>query len=57
MYDYTKEQMKTVLDDAKKYTDKRFNDVIDNAMSNVVNIDIKAFQKEARQAAAVGLAV
>ncbi|EJF87150.1 hypothetical protein [Bartonella rattimassiliensis] len=37
LYDYPKEQMKTVLDDTKKYTDKRFDDVIDNAMSNVIN--------------------
>ncbi|WP_273722494.1 YadA-like family protein [Bartonella sp. AU18XJBT] len=65
------QQIKTVFDDAKKYVDKYFSESKDNAMSNGVNeskshtdikfetfsYDIKSVHKEARQAAAVGLAV
>ncbi|WP_455466256.1 Vomp family autotransporter [Bartonella sp. B39] len=67
LHDYTEQQMKIVLDDANKYTDERLT----NAMGNVLN-DVTAYtdmkfealsygiedvRKEARQAAAIGLAV
>ncbi|WP_336293645.1 Vomp family autotransporter [Bartonella sp. CB169] len=71
LHDYTQEQMKIILDDAKHYTDQRVNnivvDAIDDAVeraNNYTNIKFKALnygiqnaQKEARQAAAIGLAV
>ncbi|WP_375630677.1 MULTISPECIES: YadA-like family protein [unclassified Bartonella] len=67
----SKQRIKKVFDDAKKYVDKYFSESKDNAMSNGVNesksstdmkfdilsYDIKSVRKEARQAAAVGLAV
>ncbi|KEC57533.1 hypothetical protein O97_00861, partial [Bartonella henselae str. Zeus] len=31
--DYTEQQMKIVLEDAKKYTDERFNDVVNNGVN------------------------
>nr|WP_273721803.1 Vomp family autotransporter [Bartonella sp. ML71XJBT] len=65
------QQMKTVLDDAKKYTDERFNDIINSQMGDVINeaksytdmkfeglrYELKEVRKESRQAAAIGLAV
>ncbi|KEG21062.1 hypothetical protein H710_00004 [Bartonella bacilliformis Ver097] len=45
---YTKEQTKSVLKEAKDYTDKKFN---------ALNYEIDGVRKEARQAAAIGLAV
>ncbi|KEC55887.1 hypothetical protein O9A_00442 [Bartonella koehlerae C-29] len=70
LHDYTDQQMKIVLDDAKKYMDEQVKDV-NNTMGNVMN-EAKAYtdmkfetlsyavedvRKEARQAAAIGLAV
>ncbi|WP_273789865.1 Vomp family autotransporter [Bartonella sp. ML70XJBT] len=71
LYDYTDQQMNLVLSDAKRYTDERFNDVVNNTVNNVVNetksytdikfealrYEIKEIRKESKQAAAVGLAV
>ncbi|WP_273788641.1 Vomp family autotransporter [Bartonella grahamii] len=71
LHDYTQEQMKIVLDESKHYTDQRINniriDAIDDAVDranqytdmkfNILSYDIKSVRKEARQAAAVGLAV
>ncbi|EJF79377.1 Adhesin yadA precursor [Candidatus Bartonella washoeensis] len=71
LHDYTQEQMKIVLDQSKHYTDQRVNniviDAIDDAVDrahqytdmkfNILSYDIKNVRKEARQAAAVGLAV
>ncbi len=71
LHDYTQEQMKIVLDESKHYTDQRINniriDAIDSAVDranqytdmkfNILSYDIKSVRKEARQAAAVGLAV
>ncbi|MBB5073309.1 autotransporter adhesin [Bartonella callosciuri] len=71
MHDYTEQQMKVVLDDAKKYTDERIKDItigaIDDAVSRAkdytdmkfeaLNYNIEGARKEARQGAAIGLAV
>ncbi|WP_375659487.1 Vomp family autotransporter [Bartonella sp. MR30HLJHH] len=71
LHSYTQEQMKIVLDESKHYTDQRINniriDAIDGAVDranqytdmkfNILSYDIKSVRKEARQAAAVGLAV
>ncbi|WP_375684207.1 Vomp family autotransporter [Bartonella sp. CB15SXKL] len=71
LHDYTEQQMKVVLDQSKHYTDQRVNniviDAIDDAVDrahqytdmkfNILSYDIKSVRKEARQAAAVGLAV
>ncbi|WP_375660917.1 hypothetical protein, partial [Bartonella sp. CL71SXKL] len=71
LHDYTQQQMKIVLDDAKKYTDSRVDNIVINAIDdavdrsdrytdmkfNILSYDIKSVRKEARQAAAVGLAV
>ncbi|MFT4364806.1 YadA-like family protein [Bartonella bacilliformis] len=46
--DYTKEQTRRVLKDAKGYTDKKFN---------ALSYEIDGARKEARQGAAIGLAV
>ncbi|WP_375654233.1 MULTISPECIES: hypothetical protein [unclassified Bartonella] len=67
----SKQRIKKVFDDTKKYVDKYFSESKDNAMSNGVNESksstdmkfemfsyaIEDVRKEARQAAAVGLAV
>ncbi|WP_375692798.1 YadA-like family protein [Bartonella sp. AP213QHHD] len=67
----SKQRIKTVFDDETKYVDKYSSEFKDNAMSNGFNesksytdmkfetfsYDIKSVRKEARQAAAVGLAV
>ncbi|WP_330168586.1 Vomp family autotransporter [Bartonella grahamii] len=71
LHDYTEQQMKIVLDQSKHYTDQRVSniviDAIDDAVDrahqytdvkfNILSYDIKSVRKEARQAAAVGLAV
>ncbi|AFR25874.1 Vomp family autotransporter [Bartonella quintana] len=71
LHDYTEQQMKVALDDAKKYTDERIKnitvDAIDDAVSQAkdytdmkfeaLNYGIEGARKEARQAAAIGLAV
>ncbi|WP_375666157.1 Vomp family autotransporter [Bartonella sp. TT121SHDZB] len=71
LHDYTKEQMKIILDESKHYTDQRVNniviDAIDDAVDqskqytdmkfDVLNYSIESVKKEARQAAAIGLAV
>ncbi|WP_273721677.1 MULTISPECIES: Vomp family autotransporter [unclassified Bartonella] len=67
----TNQQMKVVLDNAKKYTDERFHDLVNSQMGDVINeaksytdmkfdslnYSIENVRKEARQAAAIGLAV
>ncbi|GAB5039514.1 hypothetical protein BHOIPH631_00010 [Bartonella henselae] len=65
--DYTEKQMKIVLEDAKKYTDERFNDVVNNGVNEAkaytdmkfeaLSYAVEDVRKEARQAAAIGLAV
>ncbi|MCZ2157680.1 Vomp family autotransporter [Bartonella sp. 220] len=71
LHDYTEQQMKIILDESKHYTDQRVNniviDAVDDAVDranqytdmkfNILSYDIKSVRKEARQAAAVGLAV
>ncbi|MBB4076023.1 autotransporter adhesin [Bartonella fuyuanensis] len=71
LHDYTQAQMKVVLDESKHYTDQRVNniviDAIDDAVErsnqytdikfNALNYSIESVKKEARQAAAIGLAV
>lgn len=71
LYDYTDQQMNLVLSNAKRYTDERFNDIVNNTVNNVVNetksytdikfealrYEIKEICKESKEAAAVGLAV
>ncbi|EJF76196.1 hypothetical protein ME7_01185 [Bartonella birtlesii LL-WM9] len=71
LHDYTQEQMKIVLDQSKHYTDQRINniriDAIDEAVErannytnikfDALNYSIENVRKEARQAAAIGLAV
>ncbi|WP_273721675.1 MULTISPECIES: Vomp family autotransporter [unclassified Bartonella] len=66
LLDYTKKQMELVLEDAKKYTDKH-NAMMGNAVAEAksytdikfeaLNYSIEDVRKEARQAAAIGLAV
>ncbi|WP_210162039.1 YadA-like family protein [Bartonella bovis] len=67
LHDYTEEQMRLVLADANKYTDKKIEDVFNSAVArantytdmkfNALNYRVENVQKEARQAAAIGLAV
>ncbi|WP_273789819.1 Vomp family autotransporter [Bartonella sp. ML70XJBT] len=71
LHDYTQEQMKIILDESKQYTDQKINniriDAIDEAVDkskhytdmkfDVLNYSIESVRKEARQAAAIGLAV
>uniref|UniRef100_UPI0035CEFF1D YadA-like family protein n=3 Tax=Bartonella TaxID=773 RepID=UPI0035CEFF1D len=67
LHDYTEEQMKIVLDDAKKYTADQVSGLINNGFNEsksytdmkfeALNYAIEDVRKEARQAAAVGLAV
>uniref|UniRef100_UPI0035D10F95 YadA-like family protein n=1 Tax=Bartonella sp. AC53GZZY TaxID=3243456 RepID=UPI0035D10F95 len=71
LHDYTKEQMKIILDESKQYTDQRVNNIVIDAIDNtverakqytdmkfdVLNYSIENVKKEARQAAAIGLAV
>ncbi|WP_375628504.1 MULTISPECIES: YadA-like family protein, partial [unclassified Bartonella] len=67
LHDYTEQQMKTVLEDAKKYTDDQVNSFVNNGVNEAksytdmkfetLNYAIEDVRKEARQAAAIGLAV
>ncbi len=71
LHEYTQEQMKIVLDESKHYTDQRINniriDAIDEAVERAnnytnmkfeaLNYSIENVRKEAKQAAAIGLAV
>ncbi|WP_455482619.1 YadA-like family protein [Bartonella sp. B35(2025)] len=63
LYDYTQKQKDLVLKDAKKYTDTQINNVVNEAKSytdmkfEALSYGIEDTRKEARQAAAVGLAV
>ncbi len=67
LHDYTDQQMKIVLDDAKKYTDEHLKDMVNNGVDEAksytdikfetLNYAIEDVRKEARQAAAIGLAV
>ncbi|EJF83580.1 Vomp family autotransporter, partial [Bartonella rattimassiliensis] len=67
LHDYTEEQMKLILDDAKKYTDDRVSNLVSSSVSEVksytdmkfemLNYAVEGVRKEARQAAAIGLAV
>ncbi|MET3590314.1 autotransporter adhesin [Bartonella silvatica] len=71
LHDYTKEQMKIILDESKNYTDQRVNNIVIDAIDEAVerannytnmkfealNYSIENVRKEARQAAAIGLAV
>nr|WP_026500967.1 YadA-like family protein [Bartonella elizabethae] len=71
LYNYTNEQTKIVLDESKKYTDQRVNNIVVDAIDDAVvkskqytdmkfealNYNIENVRKEARQAAAIGLAV
>ncbi|WP_273789853.1 Vomp family autotransporter, partial [Bartonella sp. ML70XJBT] len=67
LHDYTDQQMKLVLEDAKKYTDEHINDIVNNGVSEskaytdmkfeTLNYAVEDVRKEARQAAAIGLAV
>ncbi|GAA5109833.1 Vomp family autotransporter [Bartonella jaculi] len=71
LHDYTKEQMKIVLDESKHYTDQRVNNIVIDAIDDAVerannytnikfealNYNIENARKEAKQAAAIGLAV
>ncbi|MBA9082646.1 autotransporter adhesin [Bartonella chomelii] len=73
LHDYTKEQMDIILADANKYTDEKIQNIknIENIPAdittqanaytdikfNTLNSEVEKAQKEARQAAAVSLAV
>ncbi|WP_409361445.1 Vomp family autotransporter [Bartonella heixiaziensis] len=67
LHDYTDQQMKIVLEDAKKYTDDQVNGLVNNGVNEAksytdmkfetLNYAIEDVRKEARQAAAIGLAV
>ncbi|WP_208436305.1 YadA-like family protein, partial [Bartonella phoceensis] len=67
LHDYTEQQMKIVLDDAKKYTDDHIKDAVHNGVDEAksytdmkfetLNYAVEDVRKEARQAAAIGLAV
>ncbi len=67
----TNQKIDVALDKAKTYTDERFDSILNNTMSDVIkeaksytdmkfdalNYSIEGVRKEARQAAAIGLAV
>ncbi len=67
LHDYTEEQMKLVLDDAKKYTDDQLSNIVTNSTNEsksytdmkfeTLSYVVEDVRKEARQAAAIGLAV
>ncbi|WP_208436585.1 Vomp family autotransporter [Bartonella tribocorum] len=71
LHDYTQEQMKLILDESKHYTDQRVNNIVIDAIDDAVerannytnmkfealNYSIENVRKEAKQAAAIGLAV
>ncbi|WP_305883487.1 Vomp family autotransporter [Bartonella sp. B1098] len=66
LHDYTDQQMNIVLEDAKKYTDEHVNEIVNNGVNEskaytdvkfqTLNYAIEDVRKEARQAAAIGLA-
>ncbi|WP_404978400.1 YadA-like family protein [Bartonella sp. ML70XJBT] len=67
LHDYTNEQMEIVLKNAKKYTDDQVGNLINDSVNQAksytnmkfeaLTYDINNVRKEARQAAAIGLAV
>ncbi|AQX19287.1 YadA-like family protein [Bartonella sp. WD16.2] len=67
VYDYTKQQMELILADANKYTDEKIENMVGDAIAQTnkytdmkfetLNSEIENTKKEARQAAAIGLAV
>ncbi|UNE54515.1 Vomp family autotransporter [Bartonella machadoae] len=67
LHDYTKDQMKIVLDDAKKYTDDQVGSLVNKGVNEAksytdmkfetLSYAVEDVRKEARQAAAIGLAV
>ncbi|EJF79090.1 hypothetical protein MCQ_00922, partial [Candidatus Bartonella washoeensis Sb944nv] len=67
LHDYTKQQLDIVLEDIKKYTEQHVTSDIDDAVErakqytdtkfNVLKYGLEDVRKEARQAAAIGLAV
>ncbi|WP_166428916.1 YadA-like family protein [Bartonella saheliensis] len=66
LYNYTNEQMKIVLKDANEYTDKKVGNLINDSVNKAnaytdkkfeaLSYEMKNVRKEARQAAAIGLA-
>ncbi|WP_208442129.1 YadA-like family protein [Bartonella raoultii] len=66
LYDHTNEQMKIVLKDANKYTDEKVGNLINDSVNKAnaytdkkfeaLSYEMKNVRKEARQAAAIGLA-
>ncbi|WP_455478678.1 YadA-like family protein [Bartonella sp. B10] len=62
LYDYTKQQMDSVLQDAQKYTDTQVKNSVNEVKSyadmkfNALNYGLESIRKEAKQAAAIGLA-
>ncbi|MBA9083324.1 autotransporter adhesin [Bartonella chomelii] len=67
LHDYVKEQTQLTLADANKYTDEKIGNMVNNAVAQAnaytdmkfeaLNYKVEGIQKEARQAAAIGLAV
>ncbi|MGL2349729.1 YadA-like family protein, partial [Helicobacter pylori] len=67
LHNYVQEQMSLVLADANKYTDEKIENMVGDAVVqantytdmkfDALNYKIDSVQKEARQAAAIGLAV
>ncbi|WP_375620418.1 YadA-like family protein, partial [Bartonella sp. TS25HLJMH] len=67
LHDYTEQQMKTVLENANKYTDEQVSHLVKDGVSEansytdmkfeMLNYAVEDVRKEARQAAAIGLAV
>ncbi|WP_375681662.1 MULTISPECIES: YadA-like family protein [unclassified Bartonella] len=63
LHDYTEKQMKIALESAKKYTNDQVSNGVNEAKSytdmkfDALSYDITNVRKEARQAAAIGLAV
>ncbi|WP_375669124.1 YadA-like family protein [Bartonella sp. MR168JLCBS] len=67
LHDYTEQQMKTVLEDANKYTDEKISHLVKDGVNeansytdmkfSTLSYAVEDVRKEARQAAAVGLAV
>ncbi|WP_273724213.1 YadA-like family protein [Bartonella sp. AU18XJBT] len=67
LHNHTEEKMKITLSEAQKYTDERVNGLVNNSVNeaksytdmkfDALSYDITNVRKEARQAAAIGLAV
>ncbi|WP_455476567.1 Vomp family autotransporter [Bartonella sp. B17] len=67
LYTYTKEQMDIVLNETKKYTDDQINILVNDTFNEAkqytdmkfeaLSYGVESVRKEARQAAAIGLAV